>query len=271
VKQNSPAKALAVLLIILFFVFIAGLKSRGISFYSVTNTIFVQPLGRVFRGMYHFKNAWEDTISSFESKKELAIENINLQRENAILNERLKILASVAEENERLKAALNVEKEKKLSFIPANVIGNSSGPYKFIILDKGSNQNIKQGDPVVFIDSNKSVLNLVGIVYDTGSNSTKVLLCNDPRFSVSVKDIRSGDIGIAQGEGYGLKIEFKLIKPKMNIDDIVETTSLSNIYPEGIIVGKVSHIDEKGPYEATVYITPVVDLQRLIQVFVISK
>ena len=270
-KQNNPVKVLIVLLILLFFVFIAGLESKGISLYKITDTIIIKPFSSVISGMLYLSKSTKNTFIAIEDSNQLKKENDTLKYQNAILKERIKILSTLITENEQLKAALKIEEEKKLDFNVANVIGISSGPYKFLIIDKGTNQEIKRNEPVVDVDSNNNTINLIGIVFDTSNNTSKVLTCEDPRFFVSVKDIRSGDIGIAQGSSDGLTIDFTLTNPKVQIGDLLETTSISDIYPEGIIVGEIDKITKVGPYSTIVHITPVIDLNNIMQAFIIKK
>jgi len=271
VKQNNPVKVLVLLTILLLFVFVAGLRSRGISLYKITDTVIIKPFSSVISGMLYLSRSTKNTFVAIEKSKQLEAENDALKYQNTILKERIKILSTLITENEQLKAALKIEKEKKLDFNIANVIGISSGPYKFLIIDKGTNQEIKRNEPVVDVNPDNNILNLIGIVFDVSNNTSKVLTCEDPRFFVSVKDIKSGDIGIAQGTKDGLVMNFKLTNPRVQIGDLVETTSISDIYPEGIIVGEIDKIKKEGPYSTIVHIKPAVELNNIIQAFVIKK
>ncbi len=270
-KQNNPVKVFTVLIILLFFIFIAGLESKGISLYKITGTIIIEPFSSAISGALYLSKITKNTFIAIKSSKQLKAENDILKQQNAVLKERIKILSTLISENQRLKTVLKIEEERKLNFNVANVIGISSGPYKILIIDKGENQGVTRAEPVVDVDSNNNILNLIGIVLDVSRNTSKVLTCADPRFFVSVKDIRSGDIGIAQGARDGLFINFKLTSPKVQIGDLLETTSISNIYPEGIIVGRIDKITKEGPYSTIIHIKPAVELNNIIQAFVIKK
>ncbi len=270
-KQNNPVKVLFVLVILLFVIFIAGLESRGISLYSITDTIIIKPFSSVISEMLRISYSTKNTFVAIKNSEQLKKENEDLKHQNAVLKERIKILSTLITENQRLKAALKIEKKERLNFNVANVIGLSSGPYKFLIIDKGTNQKIKKDEPVVDINPDESTMNLIGIVFESSKNTSKVLTCEDPRFFVSVKDVRSGDIGIAQGARNGLIINFKLTNPKVEIGDLLKTTSISDIYPEGIIVGEIDKIQKIGPYSTIVHIKPVIDLSNVMQAFVIRK
>ena len=270
-KQNNPVKVLIVLLILIFFVFIAGLESRGINLYKISGTIIIKPFSSAITGVLYISKSAKNTFDALKNNKQLIAENDTLKYQNTILKERIKILSTLIPENKRLKTALKIKEERRLNFNVANVIGISSGPYKLLIIDKGINQGIARNEPVVGVDSNNNILNLIGIVLDASKNTSKVLTCVDPRFFVSVKDIRSGDIGIAQGAKDGLLMNFKLTTPKVKIGDLLETTSISNIYPEGIIVGEIDKIKKEGPYSTIVHIKPAVELNNVIQAFVIKK
>ncbi len=268
-KQGNPIKVLIALIFVLLIVFVTGLVGRGITLYNLTDMIFIKPVNKIEITLYRAASSVKNKRAYFDEKEALLEENKRLKTRNKILEERIKLIKAAYDDNIRLKNIFGIGNSKKLKFTTANVIGEASAPFKFIIIDKGESEGIKKGEPVVITDGTK--LNLVGITYSVASNTTKVLMSTDPLFFVSVKDINTGELAISQGNGKNLKIIFKILKPKISVNDVLTTTSVSSIYPEGIIVGKISKINEQNKVTTIATITSNVDFRHLFEVMVLNK
>lgn len=124
-----------------------------------------------------------------------------------------------------------------------------------VIINKGSKNGVKEGMPVVVGEG------LIGKVVTTSHfNSTVKLLTSPNNFKVSVKIKSGNDYAYGLLTGYDSKTNrYKIegISQTMSIDKdtIVTTTGLGDIFPSGIIIGKVS--DSK---------TDSYDLARIIEV-----
>ncbi len=268
-KENNPVKVLIVLFIILTIIIAAGVAGKGISAYDILDFLLLKPARETMQVFYNLGEKIENKRAYFLSKEALLKQNIALTEENKILTERIKLLQSIYDENIRLQKMLNIKSNKKINFTVAQVIGQVSAPFNFLVIDKGSESGIESKMPVVVTDG-KSMF-LIGITYSVGMNSTKVLLLTDPNFFVSVKDRNSGQLGIAQGNIKNLKITFKIIEPKIAKGDVLSTTSISSIYPEGIIVGNITKINKKNSLTTTAFVSPSIDLMHLFEVMVINK
>ncbi len=268
-KQDKNIRALIAFFIVLLIIFIAGIAGKGVTLYDVTNVLLFTPVRKIGFAMYRASTSVKNKRAYFLSKENLLKENESLKSENKILEERIKLIQSVSNENIRLKEILHIEENRKVEATVANVIGRTEAPFKFIIIDKGSRNGIKTGDPVTETDGEEMFL--VGIVYNVSTNTSKVLMLTDPLFFVSVKDRNSGEIGIAQGNVTNIKIPFKVLEPKVFKNDTITTTSISSIFPQGIIVGSVNKIIKNSSVETTVTVTPSVDFDHLFEVMVISS
>ena len=132
-----------------------------------------------------------------------------------------------------------------------------------IKLDKGSSDGVRVDDPVVTGDG------LVGRVVDVSSRRSVVRLLTDPGSSVGVRTVRSGEAGIAKGEGPDevLSVGFIEINAELRRGELAVTSGLeggSNLYPSNIPVGRVTEAEPvEGALEQRVRIRPLADLENL--------
>ena len=173
-----------------------------------------------------------------------------LEEENKSLREQLEVYKDYESLNNELKAEISKLKEvtsinKLLSdrkYVNGSVINRDLDYWqKKLIIDVGSSMDITKNMAVL---SNGS---LVGVTDDVSVNSSSVMLLSNHKFplNISVK-IKVGDnyvYGILNNydEDEGL---FEVVGVVDNIeiqpDSLVVTSGLGNIFPSGILIGKVS-------------------------------
>lgn len=145
--------------------------------------------------------------------------------------------------------------------------------YDEIVINKGKNDNINVGDMVINNDG------IVGSVYKVLENSASVLLLtslsNDRKITLA---LNSNDKII-----YGILSNYNKIKNEFEISeltsDIIEeenisviTTSFTNTFKDGIIVGNVIDIiDDNNGLSKKAVVKPVVNYNNLNYVCVINK
>lgn len=170
--------------------------------------------------------------------------------QNAELRQRLIELES---KNQKLEELLGLSRSKKVEGIPAAVIGRSADHWwQQVTLGRGSNDGVKEGAVVMAPGG------LVGRVTQTTSSTSRVLLLSDPSSRVGVAIGRSRFMGYLRGKtGNRAVMEFFEKVPDVRKDDIVTTSSFSQLYPAGVPVGRVESVDlTKSPApEATIELT----------------
>ncbi|MCA9772630.1 MAG: rod shape-determining protein MreC [Myxococcales bacterium] len=168
-------------------------------------------------------------------------------------------------ENERLRAMLGLRTHEPPDLYPASIIAeDSTGWFRRVRIDRGSEQGLRVGLAVVAPEG------VVGQVTAVGRNTAEVLLVIDRNSAVPVVLQRSRSRGIATGEGGGhLSIEFVARADEVAEGDIVVTSGLGGVYPKGLSVGRVIHVDkpDAGLFQR-VWIAPSVDFSRLEEVLV---
>jgi len=203
-----------------------------------------------------------ETISEI---KRLKSENEKLKLKNQELLSQVANLSEVKRENEILREALNLGLEKEFKISLAQITSKDISQ-DFILINKGSRDGIEENMPV--ITSQKI---LVGKIYKVYKNYSGVMLLTNKENSFGGKIVGKETLGEVSGEG-NLKIIFDLIPQEKEISegDVVETTVLGRVFPEGLLVGKIGKIqksDVQSYYQAEV--SPFFDLDKLETVFII--
>jgi len=173
--------------------------------------------------------------NTFEANRRLKKENSELLLERQRYTE-------IILENSRLKSLLELKQSQKGFATAAAVIGRGYDRFlNTLIIDKGSNSGIQKNMAVV------TTKGLVGKIQSVNPDSAEVLLINDPNFSVAVRLQQTRQEGVLSGTGRGF-CELKYIPPEetVNQGDIVVTSGLDSIFPEGIPAGIVHSIRRAG-------------------------
>lgn len=266
-KKQLTILAVIALMIISFFT--AGRKINA-GFVDDILGFVVTP----FQGAVTSVTNWVgDSINDLTDRKNLQNENDDLKKKVEELiaeNERLSLYE---EENKRLSSLLEVsQKYKEYDTTGVRVIAKDTGVwYNSFLINKGVNDDLETNMPVVDAGG------LVGRIVKTSAAHSKVYSILDSRSSVSVKSIRTGDLGVVVGDhelmGDGLcKMEYIDSEAEIVEGDEIVTSGLSDYYPEGISVGYVKeiHQDENGITKYAVIETKV-DFKHLDTLIVIKE
>lgn len=197
-----------------------------------------------------------------EENEKLITENRRLLAENAELKD-------AKRRGEILEKEFNLLSEKKFSAEVAYVVGQDpQGSGNWIEINKGKNQGIKKGMPVIVSPSI-----LAGKISEVRPNSSQVVLLTSPQSAVSAITASSGSAGIVQGK-YGLGMLFHMILPSeaVNIGDEVITSGTNNNLPRGLFIGSVKAIQLSPDrlFQEAAVVSPV-QFSRLEIVFIIKN
>ena len=152
------------------------------------------------------------------------------------------------------------------SYKAAAVIGRDPSPFlQYVIINRGSNDEIQRGMPVV---TNQG---LVGRVDAVIADAARVQLITDPASNVNVRlqnaEADASLVGSVTGD---LTLDLIPQDVALDIGDLVLTSGLGGGYPPDLIVGQVVNVRTRDFdlfQQATVQ--PVVDFNRLQIVLVI--
>jgi rod shape-determining protein MreC len=173
----------------------------------------------------------------------------------------------VVQENQRLRGLLDLRKAMDQPMIAAVVISKDPSPwFQTILVDKGSDEGIARGMPVI------TPAGVVGLVVDVTGHYAKVMLITDPNSAVDAVVQNSRARGIIKGGTSGVCVfDFVLRKHNIYISEAVVTSGMDGVFPKGLPVGAVTDIvkNESGIFQG-VTVTPFVDFERLEEVLIVQ-
>lgn len=151
-------------------------------------------------------------------------------------------------------------------YVTASVIGQDPSPFfHYIIINRGSDDGLKRGMPVV------SSQGLVGRVAAVTSNAARVQLITDPAMVINVRLEPSGAEAMLRGSITGdLTIEAIAQDSNVQIGDLCLTSGLGGSYPPDLLIGQVETVRQlPGELFQSASVQPVVDFSQLKIVLVI--
>ena len=186
-------------------------------------------------------------VASITEIDQLRIENAALRDENERLANENARYGAVRAENDQLTALLQLQSGFDHETVATRVIGRESlESRRLVILDKGSDDDIADGDAVVVQGGA-----LVGRVTDVGPSFAKVTLISDSSSTVVGQLLGSGATGEVVGQAGGVLI-------MRNIDSSVQIGIDEEVFTAGIeLAGGI-----RSPYPKGLLLGTVVDVQR---------
>ncbi|MDD4801808.1 MAG: rod shape-determining protein MreC [Syntrophomonas sp.] len=196
---------------------------------------------------------------------ELKMQNNQLSMENQQLREN-------KSEVERLRGLLTYKQsqEHQYDLEAARIIARSPNNwYKIITIDKGSENGITGGMPVINPDG------LVGRVVSVSTNSAQIWLITDREMAVGaiLQETRETR-GIVEGMGENGALRMINIPyySQVKVGEHVVTSGLSETYPPGIHIGSIQEVKkESNGLVLSATVSSAVDFNRLEEVLIIKK
>ena len=205
----------------------------------------------MFDGVYERFNVRQNVMES----------NHTLKREVLRLKNDLLLLDQYREENQRLRKLLGssfVRDERK---VVTEVMAVDTSPYRHqMVIDKG------QIDGVYVAQAVENEKGIVGQVTFVSAHNSRVLLLTDSLSAIPVQVIRNDIRVIASGSGNMERINLDHIPISLDIQegDLLLTSGLGGVYPEGYPVAHVANVERDNAREfALIEAEPVVDFERL--------
>ncbi len=203
---------------------------------------------------------------------ELISENKALKKEAADLRTQLVDYYDLKEENARLWKYYKIKKDNAdYEIMPGAVINRDSSQdfYSFSI-DVGTSSGVSVSDPVITENG------LIGFISSVNAVSSKVTTILSPDLQAGALDKRTKDSGVVAGNALYTdenKTTFTKIDANAEVKkgDIITTSGIGGIYPENLIVGKVSDI-KYDKYDAAKYavVTPYENIKKVTDVVVLT-
>ena len=252
----------------------------GAMIYSVTTGGYSSGSSYLFEVIFEPVRNLSSSISDKVSRSlDMVINAEKYYNENQQLKAQLNALYNdvidydkVLEENKELRVMLELKEEyNNYKFSPpCTVIARTTNdPYGSFTVDKGANDGIKPGDPVV------TETGIVGVCFEVSPSTSKVRTLYSPKTAVGVYTGRTKAEGIAEG-GYDLaingRIRMSYISKESDIreGDVIVTSGSAN-YPAGQLIGTVESVEmEQNGLSKFAVIIPAEDPNTITSVFVIT-
>jgi len=214
------------------------------------------------QAIQEFLAAPRDIVSLRTRNAELEAQVSQLQTEVINLQQRVN-------ETEILAALVDFSRANpESSYKAASVIGRDPSPFlHYVIINRGSNDGIERGMPVVTNEG------LVGRIDAVIADAARVQLITDPASSVNIHLKNANTDALLIGSVTG-DVSLDLISQDVTVDsgDLILTSGLGGGFPADLIVGQVVNV-RKLPAELfqQATIQPAVDFSRLQIVLIITN
>jgi rod shape-determining protein MreC len=139
--------------------------------------------------------------------------------------------------------------------------------FKTVVIDRGSIAGVQKDQPVVTTDG------LVGRVVTVSPISSRVLLITDERHGAGAVVAQTAEnrlVGILKGKNQSL-CELKPLSEggKLVNGEQVITSGQDQLYPRGLLIGRVKNLSDQGAIPASIDVEPAAALQKLETVAVL--
>lgn len=204
----------------------------------------------------------------FETNYELQQENIEIKKQ--LVKEKLEKnrYKRYILENLRLRQLLKLQPPGNYELTFAHVIGKSPYPgLRGFIINKGETDSLKKNDVVISSEG------LVGKVLEVQSSTSIVQILLDRNIRISASILRNQERGILRFyDNSLLMLDYVVKSVAIKPGDIVITAPTSQIYNEGLKIGKVIEV-ENVPAEnfQRIFILPSVNFNKLNEVIILKE
>jgi rod shape-determining protein MreC len=197
-------------------------------------------------------------------------DNSRLSAQNARLQEQVRKLEALQDENQRLRRLLDLRQNLRSDVVSAQVIGKNTNDFfrvARVTLDRAAH-NIGPNLPVLAQDG------VVGITVKSVGDAVDVRLVVDANCGVDIVVQRTGARGYVRGTGdersYSVNVQYVQRADEVEVGDLLVTSGVGRRFPKGIPVGVVNQVVHRdfGIYQQVVA-TPTVDFSRLEEVLIV--
>lgn len=226
--------------------------------------VVIFPLQKLAHVPFSLQNQVEQYIADFQQVEEIA----HLRQDHLDSRQHFFQLQALTAENARLRALLGAAKQTPIRTILAEIIYTPRDPFnRKITLDKGSASGIRPGQ--VAMDD----LGVIGQITHVTPWTAEVTLITDKDHSVPVQIARNGLRTIISGAGRNSELELRFLSTHTDIQegDLLVTSGIGGVYPPGLPVGRVTHIEQDRSHKfARIVCAPVAGVDRYRQVLVLT-
>jgi len=178
----------------------------------------------------------------FTSLSALQKENEALKQQQLTNSQILQQVHQLSAENDQLRRLLAANERVPVKSIMSEILYDARDPFtRKIVLDRGAQQGVELGQPVI------DDVGVVGQVTRVFPFTSEVTLLTDKEQAIPVQVVRSGLRSVAYGQGNSGTLDLRFMPANADIrnGDILVTSGIDGVYPAGLSVAKVVHVENK--------------------------
>ena len=204
-------------------------------------SMFTHPLQQAAHAPVDFLR---QSLAYFASLSSLQEENALLKRERLSRVETLLRARQIEAENERLRKLLGVRERQGINGRVAQIVYAPRDPFsRRVVVDKGQQDRLSAGQPVV------DDAGVVGQVTRVFPFVSEITLITDKDQAIPIQILRTGQRSVVFGLGDGrLELRFLPVNADVQNGDVLVTSGLDGVFPRGLPVAKVSHVEHDASY-----------------------
>lgn len=229
----------------------------------------------VFVTSSFLQNVYTNFSLEIRDTTSLYLNLIDIKTDNRYLKDRINELEAtlsqfkeIKSENDRLLGLLEFKKASPHKLLAARVIGHDLlGQHSTLFIDKGTDDGVLAGQAII------TPTGVVGSVFNAEKSFSQILTLTDRYSDIDAVIERSRSRGILEGVSPTVcKLKYLQRTDDVEVGDLVLTTGLDHIFPQGFPIGKVSRVDKKD-YGITqeVQVEPLVSSFDSEAIFVVLK
>lgn len=275
-RKNNKLKY--IIIVIVSFALLLGISSytidddKDLNFFEKAikdTTTFIQ---KIFYAPIKFVS---NELEVFNEKKDLYKKYTKLKEKVEKTDLYYAQIEELQKEVTELKSTLDLNATlSEYTYINATVVNRNIGYwYNNLTIDKGSKNGVKKGDAVI---TNSGLIGKITNVSNF-SSTVKLLTSDEISNKISIK-IDSDDeylygLMVGYDKEYNIyKIEGITNSDKIEEGDLVTTTGLTDYFPSGIIIGKVSKVvKDEYDLDSVVEVIPSVNFEDISIVTVLNR
>ena len=181
------------------------------------------------------------TVGSYVDLRDARKENTELKQRIEELTREAHEAEEKAVELDAMRAEFGLPAQMPYKSVAANVVSRDvSQWFKRLTIDRGTADGMSRNLPVV------TATGILGRIISTGPNFSQVQVITDVNAGVGVMLQTSRTPGELKGMGNSPRCELRNIPAAEDvpIGESVITTGLDRIYPKGLLVGTIEHVED---------------------------
>lgn len=205
-----------------------------------------------------------DYLSSVAHLQE---ENFRMKRERIDNAASLTRTLQLESENARLRKLLEIRDRQHPNGVVAQILHAVRDPYtQRIVVDKGLMDTLVAGQPVI------DDVGLIGQVTRVFPFASEITLLTDKDQSIPVQIVRNGLRSIAFGLGDSqLELRFMPANADVKNGDLIVTSGLDGVFPQGLPVARVTRIERNASYAfPRIFCEPLAGVENYNEVMVLA-